>query len=180
MKSVIIKLNGCTVALAPIEPSGLPRREREREAVAALLAQAAGRPAEIAHTPEGAPITDVAGLHISVSHSQHTAALLWSDTPGYGIDVEENRAGQLERVAPRVLTAEELEVYGAIPDGLLMAWTLKEAAFKAAGLPDVADLREIALPLKGGKAIGVRGRRLHIVHSGWQGVVYMSVVKLIP
>ncbi len=61
---------------------------------------------------------------------------------------------------------------------MLRAWTLKEATFKAAGLPDVADLREIKLPCGDHGEITLRDRRLEIVFSGpTDGGPYMSVVR---
>jgi len=159
----ILKFPDCRVALAEIPEGGGSRREREREITGRLLEMAAGRPANILHRPDGAPYPDGLPFHISISHSRHIAALLWSDAPGYGIDVEESRPGQLERVAPRVMTENEIRHYSARPDGLLRAWTLKEAAFKAAGM---ADLREILLPLDDGDGrISLRGKPLRIIFS---------------
>ena len=96
------------------------------------------------------------------------AALLWSDRAGWGIDIEEARLMQLERVASRVLNPDETDF------DLLQAWTLKEAAFKAAGLP-IADLREIHLCHDG--TITARNLRLTTVHSSSVDNGWLSVVK---
>ncbi len=136
----IIELPQATIAVCAIEPEGGTRREREQAAVARLMAHAAGRPVPILHRPDGAPYPgDGCPLHISVSHSRHLAALLWSTLPCYGIDIEEPRPGQLERTATRTFTPAELEYLGT---RLLQGWTLKEAAYKAAPCPE-ADLRHI-------------------------------------
>ncbi len=78
---------------------------------------------------------------------------------GWGIDIEEARQEQLSRIAARVLDEDEISAYS---HDLVQAWTLKEAAFKAAGLP-IADLREIHLGANG--TITARGLRLSIVES---------------
>ncbi len=177
----ILKFPDCRVALAEIPEDGGSRREREREITGRLLEMAASRPANILHRPDGAPYPDWLPFHISISHSRRIAALLWSDSPGYGIDVEENRPGQLERVAPRVMSGDEIRHYSARPDGLLRAWTLKEAAFKAAGMADVADLREILLPLDDRDGlISLRGKPLRIIFSEKTETpfpVFLSIVK---
>lgn len=143
----LIELQGATIALAPI-PSDDTRNRRERECnvVQELVDYAMQGHVEICHRSNGAPYIAAHGSpYISVSHSHHIAALLWTDTPGWGIDIEEARPEQLKRVASRVLTDDEIRVYS---ENLLMAWTLKEAAFKAADRP-IADLREINLHAAG-------------------------------
>lgn len=179
----IIRIEGCTVALDVIATRSRRRRENELAAVGELLAAVAGRPVEILHHKDGSPYPAGLPLHISISHSQHLAALLWSENPGYGVDVEENRTQQLERVAPRVMSVDELEYYGRLTHGLLRAWTLKEAAFKAAGMADVANLSEIMLPLDDGEdIITLRGLSLQIVYSreveDRGHTAYLSVVRL--
>lgn len=173
------ELDGCSVALGDIAATGGSRRDAERAAIAGMLAEVAGLPVTILHRPDGSPYTDTLPVHISISHSRVWGALLWSSTPGFGIDIEEtDRIGQLGRVAPRFLNPDELKYYSAQPAGLLRAWTLKEATFKAAGLPDVADLREIKLPCGDHGEITLRDRRLEIVFSGpTDGGPYMSVVR---
>ena len=169
----VIELPGAAVLLAPIPEGPESRRERERLAAADALEKLVGRRVEILHTPEGAPYPADRSFHLSISHSRHVVAVLAGSEPGWGVDIEEERPGQLERVASRVLNEGE----SSVCQGLLQAWTLKEAAFKAAGLP-IADLREIHLHPDG--LITARGLRLATVlsqpvpdHRAW-----LSVVKL--
>ncbi len=131
------------VYLCPL-PAPAPRREAEKAAVAALLARALPG-AVLRHTADGAPVVD-GGPFISVSHSRTHAALAVCPHAPVGIDVETPRA-QLARVAPRVLSEPEMAVYGASPEGLLQAWTLKEALYKAALTPGLDFRRDIRLPL---------------------------------
>lgn len=177
----IIELPQATIALAPIPCQGYgSRRERERAAVQELMDHAAGTHVDILHHHDGSPYpAEPCRLHISVSHSRHIAALLWSSVPGWGIDIEEARQEQLSRIAARVLNQDEMSLYH---HNLLQAWTLKEATFKAAGLR-MADLREIHLG--DGHEITARAVRLAAMlsepvevdgHHGWLSVVR----RLIP
>lgn len=132
--------------LEPIGQSDVPRAERERNAILQMLEKLIGGPAVIEHTPDGAPVIPDSDIHISVSHSRNYAALAWSQLPGFGIDIEEARLSQLQQIATRFLTQKEYDIYSCRPDGLLQAWTLKEAAFKTLQTGPV-DLRKYHLPL---------------------------------
>lgn len=103
------------------------RRESERRAVAGIISRVLPG-CTLRHAPSGAPEID--GMHVSVSHSRHYAAVALSEHP-VGIDIEERRDGQLERVATRFLDDEEMGGGSLSPVELLRAWTAKEAAFKA-------------------------------------------------
>lgn len=155
---ITLLLSDILLTMAPIDRQGGSRRERERAAVAGLIASLFGPDARLGHTPLGAPYL-VGGPHISVSHSAHYAAVAACTEAPIGIDIEEERPEQLERVAPRVMTPDELAAYSG---RLLQAWTIKEAAFKAAG-KDIADLRAISI-LPPGKA-SVDGVEMTVVLS---------------
>lgn len=131
------------VLVCPLPAEG-SRREAEKAAVARLLEYALPG-AVLAHTPHGAPIV-AGGPFISISHSRTHAALAVCAAAPVGIDIETMR-GQLPRVAPRVLSDAEMAVYGVSPEGLLQAWTLKEAIYKAALTPGLDFRRDIHLPL---------------------------------
>ncbi|MCC8115538.1 MAG: 4'-phosphopantetheinyl transferase superfamily protein [Bacteroidales bacterium] len=114
--------------IAPADNNPLNRRQREREAVRRILEEIAAPGATVEHNADGAPI--VKGIpYISITHSQRLAAVATSDTGPIGIDAEEWRSA-LERVKTRFLSAEELEWC----DDLLLAWTIKEAVYKASGI----------------------------------------------
>lgn len=127
-------------------------RDAEKAAVLKLVERAFGSDAIYSHDPAGAPLIKGidSAVHISVSHCRTCAALAVSDRP-VGIDVETERE-QLQRVAPRVLSADELEYYG---DRLLQAWTLKEALYKASHTPGLDFRANIHLPLDGGSCARV-------------------------
>lgn len=133
-----------TIIVAPIKPrQGENQRAAERRCAAQVVADALGAEVVIDHRPDGAPfITGREDLHISISHSRHLVAVAIDASRRIGIDIEEPRPRQLERVAERFLTPAEHAVYGTDDEALLLAWTKKEAAYKIA---PYADLRLIAI-----------------------------------
>lgn len=134
-------------------PTGECRRDRERSSVRALVDTAFGSDATIGHREDGSPYISGQDRPISISHSQ-TGAVLAVGRAGstVGIDLENYRS-QLARVAPRILSAQELAYYTG-EDGLLAAWTLKEAAYKCAGIAGLDFRRDIVLPC-GGQTIKI-------------------------
>ncbi len=151
-----------TVYYTPIECNEQPRRQREVCAVARLATAALGAGVSIEHNADGAPFVPGCDKPVSVSHSRLLAALAVGSQPHsrIGIDAEEMRP-QLARVAPRVLSNSELAMYSRLPDGLLRAWTLKEALYKAAGIKGLDFASDIKLPDPTGAncEASVRGER---------------------
>lgn len=110
-------------------PRGADRILRERRAVQQLVEHAFGAGVALEHRADGSPwLPHSPQTYISVSHSRRLAVLAVSPVP-VGVDVEEPRATLL-RIGARFLTQDEQKLYHTL-SGLLKAWTLKEAAFKA-------------------------------------------------
>lgn len=130
----------------PLDLRIADRRSRELMAVERLLAKIGHPNVSVSHNPDGSPFIRGVDLKISISHSRRFAAIAFGESAGFGIDIEEPRPAQLKKVAPRFLTPNELNYYSSLPDGLLKAWTLKEAAFKTLR-NGPADLRNYSLPL---------------------------------
>lgn len=82
--------------------------------------------------------------YLSVSHSNDLVAVAIDSKYRIGIDIEQPR-DNLRRVLPRVLSPEELSVYGV--NEALKAWTLKEAAYKVADNPGADFRRDLPLPI---------------------------------
>lgn len=120
------------------------KRQCERTATLSLAQQVAGPQATIAHHPDGAPYIPGFCRHISVTHCRTIAAMAVADIPHIGIDAETSRP-QLQRVASKYLSASELPLWSATPHLLLLAWTIKEAVYKAARTPGL-PLHHIRLP----------------------------------
>lgn len=155
------------------------RRECERAAVVSLVHEAFGPDADLCHAPDGAPYIENSDCPVSVSHSSE-AAVLAAGSPGLrlGIDLEGWRT-QLHKVAPRVMSERELEYYTG-EEGLLSAWTLKEAAYKCAGIRGLDFRKGIILPCgEGPIKIAPAGFEIDILTCGsfmgqWLALVSMS------
>ena len=154
-----------TLIVAPVVMAGddETRRDAERRTVAALVREAFGAGAAISHDASGAPRLSDSDISLSVSHSRNYACIAFSRRRAVGVDIEEPR-DQLRRVAPRVLSDEEMSVYSCSDSLLLRAWTLKEALYKAALTPGLDFRADIRLPLDiaAGRA-SVAGRQFDIV-----------------
>lgn len=139
-----ITINGTDVFLAPIPEGPESRRVREKAVIAKLLDSALPG-FQLMHLPSGAPYVNSSDVRISISHSQHFAALaICYDNRPVGIDIEEQRTEQLQRVVTRFMSDNDLLL---CPD-LLMAWTAKEAVFKAADVSNavLADINLLPTP----------------------------------
>ncbi len=157
-----------TLLIAPIiRGDSLGRREAESRVVESLVRQAFGPGAVIVHNADGVPSVEAHGgdhvASLSVSHSRDYACIAFSARRTVGVDVEQPR-DQLRRVAPRVLSYGEMNVYGLSDALLLRAWTLKEALYKAALTPGLDFRADIRLPLDpDSTAASVAGRPFDIV-----------------
>lgn len=112
---------------------GDTRREAETRAVARCL-ESLGLTAPLSHLPSGKPVLpENPDATVSVSHSAQWAvvAVTAGADQQLGIDVECRTRPQLRRIAPRVFSGQEIAAANAMPCGLAMAWTAKEAVFKA-------------------------------------------------
>lgn len=116
----------------------------------------------VCHSPSGAPF--LSGVDsppaISITHSRDLVAVAVAPVGCHvGIDAENTgRDRQLRRVAPRFLSPHQRPLWGATPESLLRAWTIKEALYKAALIPGL-PLEEIPLPGSSEDTVAVRGRR---------------------
>lgn len=126
----------CDIFICDIENDvSCVRAVREERALRTLLDEAFGPEAERRHTCAGAPVLYIggnrSGISISVSHSRRHAVLAVAPAGiSAGVDIEAPRS-QLAKVAWRVLSVSEYEFFSSFDGGLLLAWTLKEALYKA-------------------------------------------------
>ena len=110
--------------------------EAGRALLSELYTRETGEPLpEIHITEAGKPYFPHSPWHFSISHTKGHAFCALSRNP-VGIDAEElNREVRLI-IAPRVLSAMEMEQFEAAPDqrkALLTFWVLKEASAKFTG-----------------------------------------------
>jgi phosphopantetheinyl transferase len=158
----VININDVDIFVTEIPNESSSRRSNERMAVSELLGEAIPG-ASLGHHLNGAPfIHERPELCVSVSHSQSHAVLVISKR-NIGIDIESPRQ-QLQRVANRVLCPDELTAFSALADGLLRAWTAKEAVFKCAGLAEVDFANEIHISTDGSASLRNQNFTLHWHH----------------
>jgi len=114
-----------------------------------------------AQGPHGRPELDPpAGLHFNLSNSPGLVGCAVS-RGAVGLDLEPmTRAGQILRLAARVLSSEERRALDALPaearaDRALSLWTLKEAYLKARGLGISVPLGDISFSLDAPSRVGL-------------------------
>lgn len=111
-----------------------PTRRLEYLAVRTLAVKLGINPASIVYKPTGQPYLQGDSRTISITHTKGHAALLLSDQPGTGIDMEA-RSERVLRVKHKYMHPEEeallLTVNMDETTGLLLHWCVKEAVFKA-------------------------------------------------
>lgn len=141
---------------------GPARRVAEGAAIKRLLREAfpEGKRPRIGHYSSGAPFlsdpdtdgntppTPLGGPWPSISISHCAAMVALATGPAghnIGIDCETgNRRRQLSQIASRFLSPTQMEAWSQWPMSL-WAWTIKEALYKAAGIPGL-NLADIPLP----------------------------------
>lgn len=116
---------------------------------------------EIGHFPDGAPFLFSTPARISITHTGHLLAVaslpktpeadlgVFSPRTAMGIDAESLGRSQVMRVRDKFLSEEEKALTGDSLERNIVAWTAKEALYKAALTPGL-DFREgiriISLP----------------------------------
>ncbi len=147
-----------------LEGSAPPRHGGEGEG--ALLGRDGSR------ADGGVPEEGLTVPEVSISHCRRLAVMaLAAAGRGIGIDCEcGNRAGQLRRVAPRFLSVEQKGVWDSSEAMLFWAWTIKEAAYKAAG----GSVRLGEIPLPAEIPVGAATRDSEIAMGGRRYGVFQA------
>lgn len=178
MNELYLELGSTRLAAGAIYGGEAPRRVRERASAAALASMLLDREVTIGHDPDGAPLVEGDTVNISITHSARLVAVAVDPLHRIGIDIEDVRAAQLRRVAARVLSPAELDTYGADDTLLTRAWTLKEALYKAAGVPGADWRTDLRLPgSPDGLTARACGRDYAIIYAGEVGHALLSVVR---
>lgn len=155
----VISINDVTIFVTEIENESTSRRANERMAVSLLLGEAMPG-ASLGHHLNGMPyIHERPEVFVSVSHSQTHAALAISNN-NIGVDIEAPRH-QLARVASRFLSPTEQTEFAKHSNGLLRAWTAKEAVYKCAGYEGVDFANEIHITPSGSATLRDKTFTLH-------------------
>ncbi len=90
-----------------------PKRLAERLTVEAMICAVLGKDATLYHTAEGKPYCEGTNTKISISHSRTHAALLTSNSPHCGVDIE-TLSPRILNLSPRIVTEDEKAAYHAI------------------------------------------------------------------
>jgi len=120
------------------------RRKREFLATRILLYMLTGETCHLVYHPNGRPALNDPEKWISISHSVSMVAVVIASRPA-GIDVEET-SRNIEKVAVRFLSAEELEWTGKTDqrDFLrLICWCVKECVYKMSDSTEVDFSKQI-------------------------------------
>lgn len=96
---------------------------------------------EILKNEVGRPYLKESSLHISLSHNQNIAAVMFS-TESCGIDVELFRE-KIIRVQRKFLNKDELEAYSDEVKFLTLIWSAKESIYKMLGIPGLIFKEQI-------------------------------------
>ena len=108
------------------------KRQREKAAERLLLREAFGRPVNLTHTEQGAPMVEGSDMNISISHTMRLVVLAVDPAQVIGVDAEQVDRQQVIKVRDKFLNANEKQFIA--PDDLaahIIAWTAKEAIIKA-------------------------------------------------
>lgn len=102
---------------------------RRREALAwrAIVRRELGEACSIAYDECGAPVVDVEGRHIAVSHCDKFVAVVISAV-ACGVDIEHTKRN-FARVADRYMSSSEMTL-SSDENWLAKVWSAKEAIFK--------------------------------------------------
>ena len=121
------------------------KRRQEWLAIRALLHTAGCKTEQLVYSETGQPrINHPEYTGISISHSDKLAGLILHRLSPVGLDIE-NRNRNFIRVGKKYLSPEERLLAGTIPDGYGLFWCIKEAVFKAAGIPGILFADQIRI-----------------------------------
>lgn len=117
-------------------------RKREWLASRVLVKRLLGFEPDISYTDAGAPFLVGLSKRISISHTKGFAAVILSDNPAAGIDIE-YMSDRVKKIRTRFMSASEdsqIDEYYET-EHLLVYWSAKETLFKMIGQSDV-DFKE--------------------------------------
>lgn len=128
-------------------------RRKEWLAVRCLLHRQLGPEAEIGYLSTGRPVLLNVDLEVSISHSDHLAALAIAPSGmEVGIDIEHN-IDRAFRLVHRFLTDEEQEELIVTPSDATLLWCAKEAVYKLCDTEGLSFLDDICLEMERGQLL---------------------------
>lgn len=123
------------------------KRQQEWLTIRALLQRAGCGPEQLSYSETGQPrINHPEYSRISISHSDKLAGLFLHKKHQVGLDIENSKRNFL-RVEKKYLSEEERLLAQSIPNGHGLFWCIKEAVYKAAGIPGIHFAGQIRIGL---------------------------------
>ena len=116
-------------------------RQNEWLTVRALLYKIFNKPISIAYDKAGKPHIENEKINISISHSKNYVAILTSDMPSIGVDIE-TISPRILRLQHRIMQKSEIpqkyDKFSLLEKQkfLTYLWTIKEAAYKSLKFQD--------------------------------------------
>lgn len=115
-----------------LQQHSMENRKKEWLAARVLLKELMGREIRIGYLQQGAPYLPKERLHISISHTKGYAAVLLSENPALGIDIEYT-SERVRKITSKFMSDEEMQHLDARRETthILLHWSGKETIFKA-------------------------------------------------
>lgn len=121
------------------------KRKREWLCSRLLLQLAQCSPTDLHYNEHGKPaLQNPHFAHISISHSAKLAGLYLHPNQTIGIDIEAI-GRDFSRVETRYLSTAERQLATELENGKALFWCIKEAAYKAAGIPGLIFNQQIEI-----------------------------------
>ncbi len=123
------------------------KRQKEWLAVRLLLQEIGCRSSEISYLENGQPqIVHPEFQQISISHSSQMAGIYLHHSVNVGLDIE-NSSRDFRRIEEKYLSPDEIQLANSINNGHGLFWCIKEAVYKAAGIPGISFAEQIKIRL---------------------------------
>ena len=132
-----------------------PKRQKEWLATRLLLKEINCAHTQLSYDKNGRPhIHHPQYKQISISHSDKLAGIFMHPSQTIGLDIE-NVNRDFIRVEKKYLSPQEMELARTINNGHGLFWCIKEATYKAAGIPGIHFSKEIHINLLPDKELSV-------------------------
>ncbi len=113
------------------------RRQKEWLAVRLILKHIGCTTISVSYNKNNQPVINhLKYQHVSISHSNKLAGVILHKSQAVGLDIE-STTRNFNTVAHKYMSTEELELASNFENGLALFWCVKEAIYKAAGIPGV-------------------------------------------
>lgn len=161
-----------------------PKRKKEWLAVRLLLEAAGCTKHQFRYNQVGQPCIDHPSYQsISISHSSNLVGIFLHSDYTTGLDIE-NEDRNFARVEAKYLSEAETKLAKTIPNGYGWFWCIKEAAYKAAGIPGLTFKDQINIFKRGDGTLGVQileksvlDFKIHQKKFSGQLIVYLTVYE---